>query len=95
MVTPKVTTETEKVMTREEISIKYYDLNLDLCKRHINENITDSKKIEMALIVSRVEDVFRNYISSIENISNSEKLNSLYELKSIFKLDLIEKIIKF
>ena len=95
MTTTEVTTDTTKVMTKEELVMKYYDFNLDMCKKHIKGNIADSKKIEMALIVARLEDIFTNYITAIENLHDKAKLNNTQELKRIFKLEIIEQIIKF
>ena len=82
-------------LTKAEIALKYYDLNLSSCKGHIISQIADSKKEEMALIIDDVEKIFGNYVRAIENIDDTKELDRLHNLKRMWKLDLIEKIVKF
>jgi len=88
-------TETKVVMTKEQIATKYYEHNLDMCKKHIKEELADYKKEQMACIVDVVEQIFNLYVRKIQNLQNDEVLQQIYNVEKIYKLDLIEKIIKF
>ena len=93
----KETNNTEKqvVMTKEQIATKYYEHNLDMCKEHMNEELANYKKEQMACIVDVVEQIFNLYVRKIQNIKNDEVITQIYNVEKIYKLELIEKIIKF
>jgi len=93
--TTTTTAKKEVVMTKEQIALEYYEHSLDMCKEHIQEFIADSKKEEMALIVDDVEALFNNYVKRIKNINDDDKLNNSYAVEKIWKLRLIERIVKF
>jgi len=95
MTTTSSNTEKKPVMTMTEIALHYYEHNLDMCKGHIKEQISDCKKEQMALIVNDMESIFKSYVDCIKNIHDTERLSSLHELQRIWKLKLIEKIVKF
>jgi len=95
MTTETNNTETKVVMTKEQIATKYYEHNLDMCKKHIKEELAEYKKEQMAGIVDILEKVFNVYVRKIKNIKDDEILDQLYRVEKIYKLELIEKIIKF
>lgn len=88
------TTE-KKIISSEEIALHYYEHSLNMCKEHIKKSISDNKKEQMALIIDKTESLFNNYIRKIENLSDDNTLKKCYEVEKIWKLELIEKIIKF
>jgi hypothetical protein len=88
--------ETEVVMTSEQIALKYYEHNLTMIQEHIESNvIADCKKEEMALMINTLEHLFKNYTKKIKNIHDDKVLESCYAIDKIWKLELIEMIVKF
>jgi hypothetical protein len=91
-----MTITTEPILTKEQISLKYYEHNLTLMKYHVeNNNITDDKKTEMVVLIDKLETLLSSYIDRIVNINNDESLKNNYNLERIWKLELIEAITKF
>jgi hypothetical protein len=96
-------TTTEPILTKEQISLKYYEHNLTMMKYHVeNSNITDDKQTEMVVLIDKLETLLSNYVERIMNINNDDlRKNSYdlrknsYDLERIVKLELIEAITKF
>jgi hypothetical protein len=87
---------TEPILTKEQISLKYYEHNLTLMKHHVeNNNITDDKQTEMVVLIDKLETLLSGYVERIMNINDDELLKNSYIVERIWKLELIEAITKF
>lgn len=87
---------TEPILTKEQISLKYYEHNLTLMKYHVeNNNITDDKKTEMVVLIDKLETLLSNYVERIMNTNDDELRKNSYIVERIWKLELIEAITKF
>jgi hypothetical protein len=87
---------TEPILTKEQISLKYYEHNLTMIKYHVeNNNITDDKKTEMVVLIDKLETLLSSYVERIMNINDDESLKNSYNVERIWKLELIEAITKF
>jgi hypothetical protein len=87
---------TEPILTKEQISLKYYEHNLTMMKYHVeNNNITDDKKTEMVVLIDKLETLLSIYVERIMNINDDELRNNNYIVERIVKLELIEAITKF
>ena len=88
--------ETEVVMTKEQIALTYYEHNLTMIKNHIeNVRLSDCKKEEMALMINTLEHLLENYTKRLKNINDDKVLDNCYAVDKIWKLELIEMIVKF
>jgi hypothetical protein len=91
-----MTTTTEPILTKEQISLKYYEHNLTLMKYHVeNNNITDDKKTEMVVLIDKLETLLSGYVERIMNTNDDELRKNSYIVERIWKLELIEAITKF
>ena len=89
-------TTTEPILTKEQISLKYYEHNLTLMKHHVeNNNITDDKKTEMVVLIDKLETLLSGYVERIMNTNDDELRKNSYIVERIWKLELIEAITKF
>lgn len=91
-----MTTTNTQILTKEEIATKYLQTNLQQINNHIeNTKITESKKQEMAVIIDTIEQLFRNYIRTIEDIKDDDKFKDRYSLEKTYKLETIKLLTLF
>lgn len=89
---------TEQTFKTKSIALEYYELNLDIIKQSISDNnngFSDDKRIEMSELVSRLRDLFDTYEKMLDYKMLDERFSDLCNLEKVFKLELIEKIVKF
>ena len=92
----ETTKTTEVVLTRDEISIKYFDYNLKVIKQIFeSEDISDSKKTEIANIVNEMAELFNNHLLCIKNLGNQERLTNLFHCEKTSQLSLISQLTQF
>jgi hypothetical protein len=89
---------TEQTFKTKSIALEYHEHNLDMIKQSISDNdnmFSDDKKIEMSELVSRLRDLFDTYEKMLDHNIVKERFSELCSLEKIYKLELIEKIVKF
>jgi hypothetical protein len=89
---------TEQTFKTKSISLEYHEHNLDIIKQSISDNdnmFSDDKRIEMSELVSRLRDLFDTYEKMLDHNIVKERFSELCSLEKIYKLELIEKIVKF
>jgi len=96
MTTTSETTATETVPTRDEISIKYFDYNLNVIKQIFESDVlSNSKKQQIANIVDEMAELFNNHSLCIKNLDNKERLSNLFSCEKISQLSLISQLTQF
>jgi len=92
----ETTKTTEVVLTRDEISIKYFDYNLKVIKQIFeSEDISESKKQKIANIVDQMAELFNNHELCMKNLTNQERLTNLFNCAKISQLKIIGEVTKF
>jgi hypothetical protein len=89
---------TEQTFKTKSIALEYHEHNLDMIKQSISDNdnrFSDDKRIEMSELVSRLRDLFDVYEKMLDHNMVNERFSDLCNLEKVFKLELIEKIVKF
>lgn len=89
---------TEQTFKTKSIALEYHEHNLDMIKQSISDNgnrFSDDKRIEMSELVSRLRDLFDTYEKMLDHNMVNERFSDLCNLEKTFKLELIEKIVKF
>jgi hypothetical protein len=89
---------TEQTFKTKSIALEYHEHNLDMIKQSISDNdnkFSDDKRIEMSELVSRLRDLFDTYEKMLDHHMVDERFSDLCSLEKVFKLELIEKIVKF
>ena len=89
---------TEQTFKTKSIALDYHEHNLDMIKQSISDNdnkFSDDKRIEMSEMVSRLRDLFDVYEKMLDHHMVSGRFSDLCSLEKVFKLELIEKIVKF
>ena len=89
---------TEQTFKTKSIALEYHEHNLDMIKQSISDNgnmFSDDKRIEMSELVSRLRDLFDTYEKMLDHNIVKERFSELCSLEKIYKLELIEKIVKF
>ena len=94
--TTQTTTATEEVLTRDEISIKYFDYNLNVIKQIFEDDVlSNSKKQQIANIVDEMTELFNNHLLCIKNLDNQERLTNLFHCEKTSQLSLISQLTQF
>lgn len=89
-------TTTETVKTKEQIATEFFEHNLEMIKSHYDEYyVADCKKEEMAIIIDSIEKLCSIYVKRLNNVKNDDRYKDLCNIERIYKLDLLEQILKF
>jgi hypothetical protein len=89
---------TEQTFKTKSIALEYHEHNLDMIKQSISDNdnrFSDDKRIEMSEMVSKLRDLFDTYEKMLDHHMVDERFSDLCTIEKTFKLELIEKIVKF
>ena len=89
---------TEQTFKTKSIALEYHEHNLDMIKQSISDDgnrFCDNKRIEMSELVSRLRDLFDTYEKMLDHNMEKQIFSDLCHLEKIYKLELIEKIVKF
>lgn len=89
---------TEQTFKNKSIALEYHEHNLNMIKQSISDNdnkFSDGKRIDMSEIIDRLRDLFDVYEKMLDHHMVDERFNDLVNLEKTFKLELIEKIVKF
>lgn len=87
---------TEKILTNNELSISYFEYNLNVIRQVFeNKHLSKSKKQQITNMINEMAELVSIHESHIKNSYNQEELTNFLICEKISKLELINQITNF